>query len=100
MIRHDTRTCHICNRGSNNILQASQKYKQRVKNVLEQHIKKKKGAVTFSIECQIKLIKYNCEGDEESKEVFFNTKKILSIDGFNELHDEAMENINEKLNKK
>ena len=99
MERHDTRTCNVCNRGDNNILQASQKYKQRVKNVLEQHIKKKKGAVTFSIECQIKLVKYNCEGDEEFKEVFFNTKKLLSIDGFNELYDEAMENMNEKLDK-
>ena len=67
--------------------------------MLEQHIKKKKGAVTFSIECQIQLVKYNCEGDEEFKEVFFNTKKILSIDGFNELYDEAMENMNEKLDK-
>ena len=67
--------------------------------MLEQHIKKKKGAVTFSIECQIKLVKYNCEGDEEFKEVFFNTKKLLSIDGFNELYDDTMENINEKLDK-
>ena len=53
MVRQDMWTCHVCNGGSNNILQASHKYKQRVKNVLEQHIKKKKGAVAFSIECQI-----------------------------------------------
>ena len=59
----------------------------------------KNGAVTFLIESQIKLIKYNCEGDEESKEVFFNTKKLLSIDGFNELYDDVMENMNEKLDK-
>ena len=97
--RNQTKTCYVCNRGDNDILQASQKYKQRVKYLIEQHIKKKKGAVTFSIECQIKLVKYNCEGDEEFTKVFLNTEKLLAIDGFNELYDKAMENMNEKLDK-
>ena len=70
MERHDTKTCNVCNRGDNDILQASQKYKQRVKYVIEQHIQRKKGAVTFSIECQIKLVNYNCEGDEEFEETY------------------------------
>ena len=56
-----------------------------------------KGAVTFSIECQIKLIKYKCEGVEESKEVYFNTRKLFSIDGFNYLFNEAIDDRNEKL---
>ena len=63
-VEHDTWTCDACNGGSNNILQASQKYKQIVRNVLKQHIKKKKGAVAFSIECQIKLVKYNNEEED------------------------------------
>ena len=58
--------------------------------MLEQHIKKKKGTVTFSIECQIKLVKYNCEGGVEFKRVLFNTEKLLAIDGINELYDKVM----------
>ena len=49
--------------------------------MIEQHIKKKKGTVTISIECQIKLVRYNCEGDEEFKRVFSNTDKLLELMG-------------------
>ena len=90
MVRHGHNICHVCNGGSNNILQASQKYKQIVRNVLKQHIKKKKGAVAFSIECQIKLVKYNNEEEDlestdvyyhsTTKRVIFNTEKLYTSD--------------------
>ena len=91
MVEHDTWCYDAHNGGSNNILWASQKYKQIVRNVLKQHIKKKKAPVTFSILCQIKLVKYNNEEDDlestdvyyhsTTKRVIFNTEKLLTSDG-------------------
>ena len=68
MVEHDT------------ILQASQMYKQLVKNVLQPHIKKKKGPVAFPILCQIKLVKYNNEEEDlESTDVYYHstTKRVI-----------------------
>merc|ERR1711954_555075 len=99
-VEHDTCCCDACNGGSNNILQASKKYKQIMRNVLKQHIKKKKGPVAFSILCQIKLVKYNNkEEDLEStdvyyhsttKRVIFNMEKLLTSDGIEKVYHKGM----------
>ena len=109
MVGHDTWTCDVCNRGSNNILQASQKYKQIVRNVLKQHIEKKKGAVAFSTECQIKLVKYNNEEEDlestdvyyhsSTKRIIFRTEKLLISDGIKKVYRKAMVYMDEKLDK-
>ena len=80
-----------------------------MRNVLKQHVKKKKGAVAFSILCQIKLVKYNNEEEDlESTDVYyhcstnrviFNTEKLLTIDGIKKVYDKAMANMDEKLDK-
>ena len=95
MVEHDT------------ILQASQMYKQLVRNVLKQHIKKKKGPVAFSILCQIKLVKYNNEEEDlestdvyyhsTTKRVIFNTEKLLTSDGIKKVYHKAMVYMDEKL---
>ena len=91
------------------ILEASQMYKQLVRNTLKQHIKMKKGPVAFSILCQIKLVKYNNSLEElyqesvdiyylsTSKRVIFNTEKLLTSDGIKKVYHKAMVYLDEKL---
>ena len=52
--------------------------------------------------CHFKLVKYNNDGEEvESTDVYFHssTKRLFSMDEFDEHYGEAMGNINEKFGK-
>ena len=75
-------------------------YKLKIESLTRQHMGK--SAVAFFMVYQCKLIKYNNDGEEmHSTDVYFpsSTKRLFSMEEFDEHYIEAMGNINEKFGK-
>ena len=87
-------------KGSHDILLVGKKYKTKIMNKLEDYMKNN-NQLTFYMVYKCKLIKFNAEGIEEIKDVFFpiRNRRLLHMDDFENEYDDGINGINNQLGK-
>merc|ERR1711954_91920 len=83
-------------RGSNDILQVGQQYKSKIKETVQEHIKR---GIRFYIVYEVELEKYGDGEEDDNKTVHLHSanRRILNMYEFDDVYEQAMTKINDQF---
>ena len=83
-------------RGSNDILQAGQQYKSKIRETVQEHINR---GIRFYIVYEVELEKYGDGEEDDNKTVHLHSanRRILNMYEFDDVYEQAMTKINDQF---
>ena len=81
---------------SNDILTTGEKYKSKIRETVQEYINH---GIRFYLVYEVELNKYDADWEEDTKTVYLHSanRRILNMEEFDEVYDEAMQKINDEF---